>query len=108
MTVAPFPGANVPVLAQGTNFFAYAWLTYLQGLSSQPGAPQTITIGASPLSFTAAGSGSLAVNGGTVSAKTLTRGGTTVSISANMIPVANNDVVTVTYSAAPSLVFIPN
>lgn len=74
------------------------------------GAPiQSITVGASPYAYVAPHHGSVSIQGGTVSAVTLTRQGTavTLGLTAGLVPVATGDVVTVTYSAAPTMKFIP-
>ena len=72
-------------------------------------AVSALTVGASPYAYTAASRGSVAVSGGTVSALTITRGGVVVPTGevAGMVPVMNGDIVTVTYTAAPTMNFIP-
>jgi hypothetical protein len=103
-----FPTAATPAVAlqNGNYYFTTPWIVWLQQLASQPAAPFTVTPTASPFSYLASGAGTLQITGGTVSARTLTRGGVTVSVSGS-VPVVNNDVVTVTYSVAPTLSFIP-
>jgi hypothetical protein len=72
------------------------------------GAPIVpVTVGASPFAYTVATGGALALSGGTVSAVTLTRGSTTVPVSPTSIPARNGDVITITYTAAPTVNFIP-
>lgn len=70
---------------------------------------QSITPGASPYAFTATREGVLSLLAGTVSVKTFTRAGTTISlnITDNIIPMQTGDVVTVTYTVAPTYKFIP-
>ena len=73
-------------------------------------AQVAVTPGASPFAYTAATYGNLVIQGGTVSAITLTRPGgaaVTLGVTAGMFPVQANDVVTVTYSVAPTMTFIP-
>lgn len=106
MSAAPFPGANVPAVTASTGFFSYPWLTFFQRLASQPSAISPVTVGASPFSYTAGASGFLNISGGTVSSTTLTRAGTTITAD-TPVPVANNDVVTITYSVKPTVSFIP-
>lgn len=101
----PFPGALVP--AVGDRPFNPIWILYLQQFASQPGPIQPVVLGPSPASFTASGAGSLALSGGTVSGVTLRRGTVVASVPGGLVPMANNDVVTVTYSAAPTASFIP-
>jgi hypothetical protein len=67
-----------------------------------------ISVGASPFAYTATTGGSVAVAGGTVSGITLTRSSTTVPVGTQgAIFARNGDVVTVTYSVAPTMNFIP-
>lgn len=103
---ATFPGASVPAVGQG-GFFSYPWLTYFQGLSAQPSGPVSLVAGSSPFSYTASGPGTLFINGGTISGVSFKRGGATVSVSGSSIPMANQDVVTVTFTGSPAFVFIP-
>lgn len=73
-----------------------------------PGAPIVpVTVGASPYAYTVTTGGTLAISGGTVSGVTLTRSGTTVPVAMGNVPVRNGDVVTITYSATPTVSFIP-
>jgi hypothetical protein len=73
-------------------------------------APQGNTVGASPATFTAPTSGMYVVSGGTVSAITLTRG---VAAAVNLgslggtYNVSPGDILTVTYTAAPTVTFVP-
>lgn len=71
--------------------------------------PVVITIGASPFAYTAPANGTVVFNAGTVSAITLTRGSNpAVAYPIGVVPVAAGDVVTVTYSVAPtSMDFVP-
>lgn len=69
----------------------------------------TITVGASPFSYTASFNGSVAVTGGTVSLIQLIRQGVTVAtgLTAGLIPVSRADVVKVTWSGTPAMIFLP-
>ncbi len=69
----------------------------------------TITPGASPYAWTAAESGTMAISGGTVTAITITRSGTTAALGilAGAIPVSTGDLITTTYTVAPAMAFIP-
>lgn len=109
MSQQAFPTAATPAVEQrsGGWYFTNPWIIWLAQFAAQPGALVPITPTASPFSYTAPGSGSLAINGGTVSARTLTRAGSTAPIGASLIPMANGDVATITYSVAPTLSFIP-
>lgn len=69
----------------------------------------SIAVGASPFTFTAPFSGSVAVSGGTVSALAIVRQGVSVptGVTAGVLAVSRFDAVTVTYSAAPTVVYLP-
>ena len=74
---------------------------------AQPLAAVTLT--GSPFTFTATSDGVLVISGGTVSAVTLTRQGTTISagVVAGLIPVRRLDQVQITYTVAPTVTFAP-
>ena len=66
--------------------------------------------GASPYTYTASAAGSVVITGGTVSAVQLKRGSTTITIasaSPAVVPVSAGDQVITTYSAAPTMSFVP-
>ena len=68
-----------------------------------------VPVGASPFAYVAGERGSVCITGGTVSSVTLTRHGVTVNPGslAGYVPVSQGDTVTVTYSVAPTIDFIP-
>lgn len=72
---------------------------------------KSITVGASPFTYTAPFDGTLLVTGGTVSAIALSRdGGTTfisIGLTSGLVPVSRLDQVKVTYSVLPTETFIP-
>ena len=76
--------------------------------AAQPAA--SITVGASPFTYTAPAAGQVAVTGGTVSAIALIRQGTTVAtgLTVGMFPVARLDQIKVTYTVAPTMTFLPS
>ena len=68
------------------------------------------TVGASPWSYTAPAVGNVIVQAGTVSAITITHlGGSAVNVgvTAGVIPVIAGDKVTITYTVAPTVTFMP-
>lgn len=75
---------------------------------AQPAAVVTVT--ASPFTFTAPANGTLSVAGGTVSAIALIRQGVTVAtgLIAGLIPTSRLDQVQITYTGAPTAVFLPS
>ena len=74
---------------------------------AQPAAP--VTVGASPYTWSAPFTGCLSITGGTVSAISIIRQGTTVAtgITAGLVPVSKLDQVKITYSVLPTVVFLP-
>lgn len=77
----------------------------------QPRAPptQSVTPGGSPFTYTALSSGTLSITGGAVSALALIRQGTSVAlgITAGLVPLSRLDQLQITYSAAPTVTFLP-
>ncbi len=88
------------------------WYRYFQ--QNEKGAPPStevpITIAASPFSFTFPSKGFVVISGGTVSVIMFSRTPGTFYLTgqtAGVFPGAQNDVLKVTYSAKPSMIFIP-
>lgn len=101
------PNSNQP-LTDGKGFVTQVWQRFFGALVEPAAAISAVAVSASPTSFTAAGSGTVVISGGTISAVTLTRAGSVVSFgTTRVVPVANGDLVTVTYSVAPTISFIP-
>jgi hypothetical protein len=73
-----------------------------------PAVAQNVT--GSPASFSAEGSGSFLVTGGSVSSISLIRGRVSLptGLSGGFIPVSQGDVLVVTYSGAPAVTFVPS
>ena len=86
------------------------WYRFLQGIfSGQPSASESsVSVGASPFSFTAPSGGFIILRGGTVSSVQFTRANTTLTgQTSGIFPLSQGDVLTVTYSGLPSMVFVP-
>ena len=68
-----------------------------------------VTPSGSPYTYIAAKPGSVSVAGGTVTAISITRGGTTVTLgaTAGLFSLSTGDTMTVTYAVAPTIHFIP-
>ena len=97
-------GGTVPVRLSD---LWYRFLTRLSQLSAES-ALRDVSVGASPWSFTADTIGHLNLIGGTISQVLLTRGSnSTVVTGSRLVPVAAGDVVTTTYTVAPTASFIP-
>jgi hypothetical protein len=86
----------------------YQWAVRISQLSAE--SPMMApAVGASPFTFTAGTIGHMFVTGGTVSSIVLTRSGTSITCQANQfIPMAAGDTITVTYSVAPTMTFVPS
>lgn len=104
------PDYNTPLLDNGA--VASGWFRLWQGLWS--GTPtqnlSAVTPGASPFTYRAPAGGSLIVQGGTVSQVQFSRDGTaffTTGQTQGMFPVSQGDALAITYSAAPTLNFVP-
>ncbi len=71
---------------------------------------QSVTVGASPFTYTALFSGCAFVSGGTVSSISVIRQGSSFSAGATSgpIPLRRLDQLQITYSAAPAVVFFPD
>ena len=71
--------------------------------------PEVVTVGASPYSYTASRDGYLAVTGGTVTKQEYGRTGvfTDVGLLTSMLPILQGDTMRVTYTAVPTITFIP-
>ena len=73
-----------------------------------PALPLVVTPGASPFSYQAPWAGYVLLNGGTVSAAAVSRDGSTFFScpTSGFVPVAQGDVIKVTYSGAPTMTMI--
>lgn len=96
-------------LEQGNNLTAtwYRWMNDTD-IGTPPSAEAAMVVGASPFVFQAPKKGALIVSGGTVSDVSITRVGTySTGQTQGMFPVSLADTLTVTYSAPPTVTFIP-
>lgn len=102
------PSSAQPI-ADGRGFVTTTWQRFFNALVSAAAPIQPVTLTGSPFSYRAGSGGNLAVSGGTVSAITITRGTTAVPTGATSgtFPVANGDVVSIVYTVAPTVSFIP-
>lgn len=106
--ILPVPSFNAPAVnSNGT--FTTQWVLFLQSLAQQPTAITDAPLSASPSTFQAPQNGQLAISGGAISAISLMRGRVTIPLppATPLIGLSLNDQVTITYSAAPTLNFIP-
>jgi hypothetical protein len=86
------------------------WIGFLATLVSAPGPIVALKLDGSPFSYTASQNGSLSVSGGGVSAISVSRANTSVPVgtTAGLIPLSQGDTVELTYSAAPTVNFLPS
>lgn len=73
--------------------------------------PVAITVGASPFAYTATYGGCVDISGGAVTAMARSRSGTTTwnsTLSSGSIPVRAGDIITVTYTTAPTMYQLSN
>jgi hypothetical protein len=86
------------------------WYRYFQGIAQgiPPSNEATVSVGGSPFYYTAPSKGFLVINGGTVTAVQFTRSVTTLTgQTSGIFPVSQGDVLTITYTVLPTLVFVP-
>lgn len=101
------PNSNQPLVNSG-GYITPVWQRFFGALLGSPAAITAITVGASPTSFTASQRGTVGISAGTLTAVSLTRAGVTIALgTSRTVTVANGDVVTVSYSVAPTINFIP-
>lgn len=114
MTANPTFGVPSPILPAvdpKTGKLASVWYQFLARLAQLTAESPMMApaVGASPFIFIASTIGNMFVTGGTVSSIVLTRSGTSISCQANQfIPMAAGDTITVTYTVAPTMTFVPS
>jgi hypothetical protein len=105
------PSWAVPIVDPQSGQLTQPWHGYLAQLAGAPGPILAdLAVGPSPFAYTAPSGGTLSVHGGTVSLITISRArvsGVNVGFTSGSVSVAANDVVTITYSVAPTVNFIP-
>jgi hypothetical protein len=105
---AQFPSRDAPLVDKDGKVTEawYSFLALLASLTATPVVP--VAVGASPFSYEASSIGFLSVAAGAVTSVVLQRGGETVSCpTSGLVPVAAGDSVTVTFTGAPTVNFIP-
>ena len=88
------------------------WYFFLQGLWNgiPPGAENFVAAGLSPFIYTAPRGGFLIVQGGTVSFISFSRNQSTfynTGETTGVFPLSKGDSLSISYSAAPNLTFVP-
>lgn len=107
MTAPVVPNSNQP-LVDGRGIITPVWQRFFGALLGSPAPIAAVTVAPSPASFTASQRGTVGISAGTLTSVSLTRAGTTVALgTSRSVSVATGDVVTVSYSVAPTINFIP-
>lgn len=105
------PSWAVQIVDPKSGQLTQPWHGYLAQLAGAPGPiVPNIVLGTSPFAYKAPSNGTISVHGGTVSSITIARArvsGVNVGFTSGSVSVAANDVVTITYSVAPTINFIP-
>jgi hypothetical protein len=86
------------------------WYRFFQGSYQgvPPSAEVTVAVGGSPFMYTAPVKGFVILTGGTVTAVQFTRAQTTLTgQTSGLFPLNQGDILTVTYSGLPTMVFVP-
>lgn len=104
------PNWNVPLIDPDTGATHQAWFSYFAGLAAQPGPIVVVNPISSPFSYTASQNGSLSISGGSVTSIVLTRArvSATLGMTSGTVTLSQGDVVTIKYTSAPTLHFIPS
>lgn len=96
------------LIQSGNTSSAYYRFMHDINIGNPPAAETSITVGASPFTYTAPQGGAVIINGGTVSQVSYTRSTSYVTgQTQGMFPVGAGDVLIVTYSGAPTMTFAP-
>lgn len=84
------------------------WISFFQQFVQAPPQAQALVPGSSPFDYVPNTKGNLFIIGGTVTGITLIRGSTTIVLdpATEIVPVSINDMVTVTYSVMPTIIFM--
>jgi hypothetical protein len=89
---------------------ASVWYRFFQGLfqGKAAGGEVSVTLTGSPFSYAAPSGGFLIVQGGTVSLIQFQRSSAhALGVTQGVVPVNAQDIVIITYSAAPTVTFVP-
>lgn len=104
------PPNNVPVVGEDRTVESI-WSQFYTALVSAAAPIDLVDVLVSPFDYMASFPGFLLVSGGTVSNLALTRGRVTIAtlpMTSGFIPMAQGDIVEITYSVLPDVWFIPN
>lgn len=109
--MTPVIPSSAQPIADKNGFVTTVWQRFFNALNSASQPIQTVPIAPviSPFKFTASSTGALMVSGGTVTSISLTRGVTTIPTgqTSGNIPMSNGDIVSIAFSVAPNIAFVP-
>lgn len=103
------PMMEAPVTDQ-RGIVTQSWWEFFKSVSpsADSGSESVITVGVSPFSYTTPDDGFVLVQGGTVSAISITRKSAyATGLTAGMFPVGRGDILIVTYTGSPNMVMFP-
>lgn len=102
------PTYEQPIIKNGQT--TASWYRFFQGLfqGTPPSAELTLSVGGSPFSYTAPVKGFVILKSGTVSSVAFTRSVTTLTgQTSGIFPLNQGDILTVTYTGLPSMIWVP-
>lgn len=105
------PNWQAPLVDLRTGLVSQSWFSFFVRLTAQPPPIVGVVLTGSPFTYTASQAGQLAISGGTVSLVTIARArmtGIGTGLTNGLVTLAQGDSVTITYSVAPTLNFIPS
>lgn len=104
----PVINQNSPLVNAKTGTILPPWNTFFQQFTQAPSGIMSVIVGTSPFNYIVKEPGSININGGTVSNITLSRGNISLDmIGDKQIIVEIKDVISVTFSVKPNILFIP-
>jgi hypothetical protein len=103
------PSDVAPIVDPNTGRVTQVWRAFFSALSGKAAAAVVVPVQGSPAAYTAPDNGSLMLTGGTVTAISIVRGRDPVPVDAGLraLPMSAGDTVIVSFSVAPTLVFLP-
>lgn len=104
------PAAGVP-LVDDNGKITSPWFRFFQTLANAPAAAQVVTVGASPLAYTANSSGVIVITAPSgLSTASVSRGtiSSTLPLTTQSIAIGQGDILTITYAVAPTVKFYPS
>lgn len=108
MNKVTVPSSVQPIVGSG-GLVTPVWQRFFNALVGSPSAIEAVQLSGSPMTYKAAQRGYLTVTGGTVTDISFVRARATIEIPGGtpFVPMANDDEVTITYSSAPTVSFLP-